>query len=230
MKFMPADKLPYLRGEVTVETLADDGAVIDVDHWGENLITNNMRAQLPLLLMPKIITGRVSNVESSTTWRDYRIALIGVGIGNGDPAVQTENPTVLPEHPEDGRTRLIGELAGSAFGLQQPIQKSMNIGLGYSEPTTDPQLALKEVTSVSVSAVAGGGALMEYIFEFEKAEYVGDILELGLFLGTGPAFAGLVTDRLFGGGTPILIARKTRAKLLRKTNALKHRVRWKIRS
>lgn len=248
------EKTPLVRGFVDIEYLDHDGRVIEsmTEHLGENLLLNNFRALLPLLLTPKIVSGRSDNSPGSNSWLDRRIALLGFGIGDGqDP------PTVKPEEPEDGRTVLVGEAAfpNSKLGLQAPIRR-IPIGVGPSEQhiaesvSGDPDTEidglhlLKEVDTngVSIVAIEGGGAEVKFTFTIEDDEYIGNIMEQVLYLGGGDAandatfdvddpFLGILPEKVrLSREQAVAIARKTRNNPLEKTGNFKFRSTWRLRS
>jgi hypothetical protein len=218
----------------------------------ENLVLNNFRRVLPLLLAPKLITGRADNSPGNDSWLDRRVAMIGFGIGDGGVP-----PTVLPEDPEDGAVggRLVGgpEAPNSTLGIQAPIRRIPTVPGTPSEQYTAatpilPFHLFKEVDADGISIVAfeGGGAEIVFTFTVEEDEYIGNIMEYTLFMGGGDssddAFFSIVnTDplpttvqerrrlsRTFAG--PIPIARKTRTFPIEKTTGFKFRARWRLRT
>lgn len=236
------------RGFVQVDYLDKHGRVVrsetEEEFNIENLVVNVFRELLPLLLAPRSVTGRVDNSPSNTTWLDRRICLIGFGVGdNGTPI-----PTTKPEEPEDGRTKLVGETdyPNSKQGLQGAIRRVPLTPTGPSEMNTlavpiNSYYLLKEVDAdgVSIVQVENGGAEITFVFTLEEDEYIGNIVEMGLFFGGGDA----------GDETPIEIlastdydcarlnrqnarmaARKTRVVPLEKTRDGKVRIHWRIRT
>ena len=252
-------KLPGVRGFVEIEYYnREDTPGIDVPFHKEteelvdieNLVVNLFREWLPRLIAPRIITGRVDNSESDTTWRDRRVCLIGFGAGDeGSPT-----PSVKPEDPEDGRTLLVGEASypNSKLGLQGPMRRiplnptgpsEVNRPVGFGDPTNediDGLFLLKEVDpdGISMVQVALGGSEISFTYTVEEDEYVGNIMEYGLYLGGGDAAddtqfdigGGNLERRRLSRNNAVLIARKTRNLPIEKTRDFKFRAIWRLRA
>lgn len=246
-------KIPGVRGFIDIECYAKDAKPgIDAPFYKdseefdvENLVVNTFRELLPLLLAPRIITGRPDNSQSNQTWLDRRICLIGIGIGNG-----ALPPSVKPEEPEDGRTKLIGEVdyPTSKQGLQGPIRR-IPLTLGPSEvydpleitPIFNSYYLFREVDTdgINIFQYDGGGAEITFTFTIEEDEYIGNIMEYGLFFGGGdaadnslfsiPTTADFEYSRL-SRELARMAARKTRVSPLEKTRDFKFRAIWRIRT
>ena len=246
-----SERVAQIKGLVEIECIRN-GEVFyrEVDEFKvQNLIVNLFRQYLPLLISPKLITGRADNSPGVNTWIDRRICLIGFGIGDGgDP------PSVRPEDPEDGRTLLVGEsdYPNSKLGLQGPIRRvpltptgpsEVNLPVGAGDPVNEDingYYLLKEVDADGVSVVhtPGGGSEVTFTFTVEEDEYIGNIMEYGLYMGGGEPTdtstyevePGVYEVRRLDRENAIMVARKTRNKPLEKTRDFKIRVRWRIRT
>lgn len=243
---MKADTV--IRGFVEIEHLDPiTGQVLHVESGGDfdaqNMIVNYAREMLPLLLAPKIISGRGNNSPSSTTWLDRRVCLIGFGIGDGG----SPNPTVKPEEPEDGRSKLIGESAypNSKQGLQQPIRRVPTVpgepsGAHSGASPINSYYLFKEVDAdgVTITQFEGGGAEIKFQFTVEEDEYIGNIMEYGLYLGGGDAGddstyevdVGEPERRRLSRESATMLARKTRNSKFEKVSGYKFRFNWRIRT
>lgn len=241
------DRFPRIRGFVHLEGL---DPVSGVRTWCEtpkefrldNLVVNVFREMLPLLLAPRIVTGRVDNTQSSSTWLDRRICLLGLGVGDG-----SLTPSTKPEEPEDGRTKLVvgdPDYPTAKQGLQGPMRRVPLTPSGPSE-INQPGLGeipsyylLKEVDSdgVVIEQVQNGGAVITYTFTIGTDEYIGNIMEAGLFFGGGDA--GDDTQFLVAPGeydrerlktaAARMAARKTRDTPYPHTRGSAFRVVWRI--
>lgn len=245
-------KIPGVRGFVEIECFAkSDTPGVDKPFYTEkeefdveNLVVNVFREMLPLLLAPRVITGRPDNSQSNQTWLDRRICLLGVGVGNGG-----NPPSVKPEEPEDGRVYLIGEpdYPNSKQGLQGPIRRIPLNPTGPSEVNQpfpgniNSYYLFREVDSdgVSIFQYEGGGSEITFTFTIEEDEYIGDIMEFGLYFGGGDAadnslFAITLPDDYeytrLSRELAKLAARKTRTRPLQKTRDFKFRVIWRMRA
>jgi len=237
--------IPPFTGFVEIEQLDLQGNLVALESQGFNLVLNNFRQYLPRLLAPRIVTGRTDNSSGNNSWLDRRIALLGIGIGDG--AVPT--PTVKPEDPEDGRTRLLGGLftddEDAKQGLQGPIRRIPLTPSGPSEKHTlvspiNSFYLFKEVDidGIAFQDIGGGGSEIKFRFTVDSDEYIGNIMEYGLYLGGGDAtddtsflISGPDFDRVrLSRETAIIVARKTRNKPLEKTRGFKFRLTWRLRT